>query len=157
MDFTKDPNWKVSDEHNYHSDSHKKGKHKHGDEEESVPVVYNVVNESWFRFQWRPMMAWVYMAICLFDFIIAPTAVSVLITFYKSTIPVWTALTLASGGLIHVAFGAILGVTAWGRTKEREYEYNSPYGPPPYGTRYSESSTTFVASRPLPPRPVRRE
>jgi hypothetical protein len=78
----------------------------------------NLVDEHWVTNRWRPAMAWAYMAICLFDFIIAPTGSAILITFYKSSIPVWKSLTLDNGGIIHVAFGAILGVAAWGRTKE---------------------------------------
>ena len=31
----------------------------------------------------------------------------------------WQPLTLQGGGLVHVAFGAIIGVTAFGRTKEK--------------------------------------
>lgn len=84
--------------------------------------------ESWFTHIWRPAMAWSYMAICLFDFIIAPTGTAILITFYKSTIPVWKSLTLENGGIIHVAFGAILGVAAWGRTREAVVNSETGYG-----------------------------
>ena len=31
----------------------------------------------------------------------------------------WQSLTLSNGGLIHMAFGAILGVSAYGRTQEK--------------------------------------
>jgi hypothetical protein len=31
----------------------------------------------------------------------------------------WQSLTLSNGGLIHMAFGAILGVAAYGRTQEK--------------------------------------
>jgi len=78
----------------------------------------NISTDHWFTTVWRPAMAWAYMVICLFDFIIAPTGTAVLITFYKSTIPVWVSLTTANGGMVHIAFGAILGVAAWGRTRE---------------------------------------
>lgn len=83
----------------------------------------------WFVNVWRPAMGWTYMAICLFDFILAPIGTSVLITFYKSTIPVWRSLTLENGGIVHLAFGAILGVSAWGRT--RETVTNTEVGAPP--------------------------
>jgi hypothetical protein len=75
-------------------------------------------DEDWMRSHWRPAMAWAYMAICLFDFIIAPTGVAFLITFFKANMPIWQSLTLSNGGVMHLAFGAILGVSAWGRTKE---------------------------------------
>ncbi len=134
-------------------------------------VTYNVQNETWFRWAWRPVMAWVYAAICLFDFIIAPTAVAWLITFHHSTLPPWTALTLQSGGMIHIAFGTILGVAAWGRTREKQVEMGGGYGyQPPYpqgGYPYPQqpvrtvmTETTIVGNnqnRPLPPRPQRRE
>ncbi len=100
---------------------------------ENVKKSSSPQDESWFIHVWRPAMAWSYMAICLFDFIIAPTGTSILITFYKSTIPVWRSLTLENGGIIHVAFGAILGVAAWGRT--REAVVNTEYSP--YGERGS--------------------
>ena len=31
----------------------------------------------------------------------------------------WQSLTLSNGGLIHLAFGAILGVSAWTRGQEK--------------------------------------
>jgi len=31
----------------------------------------------------------------------------------------WQPITLYAGGLIHLAFGAILGISAWGRSKEK--------------------------------------
>jgi len=31
----------------------------------------------------------------------------------------WKSITLDNGGLIHLAFGAILGITAFGRTQEK--------------------------------------
>lgn len=98
----------------------------------------DVNTETWFIKTWRPSMAWVYMAICLFDFIIAPTGSAVLITFYKSTIPVWKSLTLEGGGIIHVAFGAILGVAAWGRTREAVVNTEMGYGG--YGGGYGRDS-----------------
>ena len=150
---------------------------EHDDPTVTTQVVqYNVQNETWFRNVWRPAMAWTYMAICIFDFIVAPVAIATLITFYKSTLPAWTPLTLQGGGLIHVAFGAILGVAAWGRTRERQVEmspygppqpYNNGYGAPPYNgfnngypnppVRTVETTTTIVGNRPPPPRPQRRE
>jgi Holin of 3TMs, for gene-transfer release len=92
------------------------------------PIIGKEYDDSdWLRSHWRPAMAWAYMAICLFDFIIAPTGVAMLITFYKSTMPIWQSLTLENGGIVHIAFGAILGVSAWGRTKESVI--SQQYGP----------------------------
>ena len=37
---------------------------------------------------------------------------------------VWQSLTLSNGGLIHIAFGAILGVAAWSRGAEKRANVN---------------------------------
>jgi len=75
--------------------------------------------EGWMKSYWRPAMAWIYALICLFDFVIAPIMTAVLpafITGMKYT--PWKSLTLENGGLIHLAFAAILGVTAYTRGQE---------------------------------------
>jgi hypothetical protein len=74
----------------------------------------------WMQQRWRPMMAMLYMAICAFDFIIFPMAwTAAQAAFDGGLTTQWQPLTLQGGGLIHVAFGAILGVSAWGRTQEK--------------------------------------
>ena len=96
-------------------------------------------------------MAWSYMVICLFDFVIAPTGVAFLITFYKSSIPVWSSLTLSNGGVMHLAFGAILGVSAWGRTQESVT--NTRFGPGGFGgdtTIISRQSDVVVPTKRSP-------
>jgi len=108
-------------------------------------------NESWMRTYWRPMMGWTYMVICLFDFIIAPTGTAFLITFFKSTMPVWQSLTLSNGGVMHLAFGAILGVSAWGRTKESVT--NTQFGPYGNSTTVVDTQTDVVVPRAQNPRP----
>jgi hypothetical protein len=40
----------------------------------------------------------------------------------------WESLTLSNGGLIHLAFGAILGVTAWTRGMEKCERERREYG-----------------------------
>ena len=74
--------------------------------------------ENWIHKYWRPGMGWVYMAICVFDFLIAP-AVVILLKARGIDIEMWKPITLSEGGLVHIAFGAICGVTAYGRTRER--------------------------------------
>lgn len=79
--------------------------------------------EHWLRTGWRPALAWAYVAICIFDFIIAP----IIFTFAQKweirdadfLIRQWLPLTLGSGGLFHLAMGAVLGVAAYGRTQEK--------------------------------------
>ena len=81
------------------------------------------IAENWFIKYWRPSMAWLYMAVVAFDFILAPLMsmlIPVLPFVTKAvTYAAWHPITLEGGGLIHVTFGAVLGVTAWGRTKEK--------------------------------------
>lgn len=76
---------------------------------------------SWIDKKWRPMMGWTYMAICVCDFIIFPVLWSVFQGhFIGGTVnDQYDPITLQGGGLLHVAFGAILGVTSWSRGKEK--------------------------------------
>lgn len=74
--------------------------------------------EDWMNRKWRPTMAWVYMAINICDFILFPVLHS-LMQYYAGGTEQWQPITLQAGGLIHLAFGAILGITAWGRSKEK--------------------------------------
>lgn len=73
-------------------------------------------------------MAWSYMVICVFDFIIAPILWSILQASYKGNITeAWQPLTLQGAGLFHLAMGAILGVTAWSRGQEKMTTSSSMY------------------------------
>jgi hypothetical protein len=69
---------------------------------------------------WRPAMGWLYMVICFMDFVAFP-AISMFMPILVKGMPylAWQSLTLSNGGLIHMAFGAILGVAAYGRTQEK--------------------------------------
>jgi hypothetical protein len=97
--------------------------------------------EKWFVKYWRPAAAWVYLLICLFDFVLMPiyvartnlklpeiiaisqglrdsdrlTAITTLLQ--KNA---WTPITVSEGGLIHLSFAAILGVAAWTRGRVQE-------------------------------------
>lgn len=77
-----------------------------------------MIEEHWIRKFWRPAMAWTYMAINMFDFIVAPAFVLYL-RLRGVEIDMWKSLTLDSGGFMHLAFTGILGVTAYGRSKEK--------------------------------------
>lgn len=86
-------------------------KHKH---------VRHPPAEHWLNEKWRPAMGWMYMAICIFDFMIAPILWSVLQSRDHGQITSqWQPLTLQGAGLFHLAMGAILGITAYGRTQEK--------------------------------------
>lgn len=73
----------------------------------------------WIRTHWRPMMAFVYMAIVLFDFIIGPIFWSVLQLYGGSVAVQWSPLTLIAGGVFHAAMGAVLGISAFTRGQEK--------------------------------------
>lgn len=77
-------------------------------------------DEDFINRKWRPMMAWVYMAICACDFIIFPVLWSLLQAAQGGMVDdQWAPITLEGGGLIHLAMGAVLGIAAYGRTKEK--------------------------------------
>ena len=76
--------------------------------------------EDWMNSKWRPMMGWMYMLVCTFDFVIAPVLWSVVQAVYKGGVNVqWQPLTLQGAGLFHLAMGAIIGVSSYGRTQEK--------------------------------------
>jgi hypothetical protein len=85
----------------------------------SIKEVNLPINEHWFKAYWRPAMAWIYAVICVFDFIIFPATSSAVAVYTKQPYVQWMPLTLQGGGLIHIAFGAILGIYAYGRTQEK--------------------------------------
>ena len=73
--------------------------------------------------KWRPMMGWQYMAVCIFDFIVAPILWAV-VQFWEmeaanDAFRQWKPLTLEGAGLYHMAMGAVLGITAWSRGQEK--------------------------------------
>jgi hypothetical protein len=79
--------------------------------------------EDWMNSKWRPAMGWMYMAVCMFDFIIAPIGWTV-VQFWETqaandAFRQWQPLTLSGAGLFHMAMGAVLGLSAWGRTQEK--------------------------------------
>ena len=76
-------------------------------------------NQKWFMTHWRPAAAWLYLVINFFDFVIAPILMMVTPRYTGGSYIPWQPLTLVGGGMFHLSFGAIIGVTAWGRTRER--------------------------------------
>ena len=93
--------------------------------------------EDWMNAKWRPMMGWMYMAVCLFDFIIAPCMWSVIQALFHGGINVqWQPLTLQGAGLFHIAMGAVIGISAYGRTQEKLSGANNGGLQQPVGTTY---------------------
>lgn len=77
-------------------------------------------NTDWINKKWRPAMGWVYMATCVSDFIIFPILWSMLQAYSDGRVSdQWQPLTLQGAGLFHIAMGAVLGIAAYGRTKEK--------------------------------------
>jgi hypothetical protein len=81
----------------------------------------------WIRTHWRPMMAFVYMAVVIFDFIVGPIFWSVIQLFGGSVVIQWSPLTLIAGGVFHAAMGAVLGISAFSRGKEKIEEMRIQY------------------------------
>jgi hypothetical protein len=88
-------------------------------------------NETWLNNKWRPAVAWAYLVICCFDFIVAPVGWSILQAMQSGIVnQQWEPITLAGAGLFHAAMGAVLGINSWtrGREKvERERSYRGDY------------------------------
>lgn len=77
-------------------------------------------SEDWMTRKWRPAMGWLYMFICGFDFVIAPILWSLVQAHFNGSVQSqWQPLTLQGAGLFHLAMGAVLGITAYGRTQEK--------------------------------------
>jgi hypothetical protein len=98
--------------------------------------------EDWMNNKWRPMMGWMYMVVCMADFVLFPVLWGVLQTLGGGRVETqWMPITLQGAGLFHMAMGAILGIAAFGRTQEKIAGANNggmsvpaapaPYTPPP--------------------------
>jgi hypothetical protein len=61
-----------------------------------------------------------YMVVCVCDFTLFPILWSILQALSNGSVTSqWQPLTLQGAGLFHVAMGAVLGIAAYGRTKEK--------------------------------------
>lgn len=113
--------------------------------------------ESWLDNRWRPMMGWSYMITCITDFIIFPILWSVLQSISQGQVTLqWDPITLRGAGLYHISMGAILGITAYGRSREKIQEIGGPYVPPympPYNSPQSYQQQQ-INTNPVPRSPV---
>ena len=92
-------------------------------------------DKDWMNRQWRPAMGWMYMVVCFFDFIVAPVLWSIVQVVGNGTVSTqWVPLTLQGAGFFHIAMGAILGIAAYGRTKEKTTMFGA-FGDEPKRTR----------------------
>jgi hypothetical protein len=78
-------------------------------------------NEDWMNTKWRPAMGWMYMLVCIMDFVIFPILWSMIQVFDGDgrVESQWIPITLQGAGLFHIAMGAVLGIAAYGRTQEK--------------------------------------
>jgi hypothetical protein len=87
---------------------------------EAVKSASEQQKEDWMNSKWRPMMGWMYMAVCSADFMLFPVLWSVIQVIGGGEVKTqWQPLTLQGAGLFHIAMGAVLGLAAWGRTQEK--------------------------------------
>jgi hypothetical protein len=88
--------------------------------QDGADVLIKNENTDWVNKKWRPMMGWVYMATCTADFVLFPILWSMLQALSNGQVTSqWQPLTLQGAGLYHIAMGAVLGIAAYGRTKEK--------------------------------------
>jgi hypothetical protein len=117
--------------------------------------------EDWMNSKWRPAMGWLYMFVCLFDFVIAPVGWSVLQALSKGQVNMqWQPLTLQGAGLFHLAMGAVLGLAAYGRTQEKIAGANNggAVSPPNFGGGVAAGlGTSYTPPPPPPPQPAATE
>lgn len=114
--------------------------------------------EDWMNTKWRPMMGWMYMCVCITDFVIFPILWSAIQAIGNGQVNIqWQPITLQGAGLFHIAMGAVLGLAAYGRTQEKlggannggiqlpgnvGSTYVPPSSPPQQGGYYQQPSPT---------------
>ena len=110
--------------------------------ERPVVVPSAKKKEDWMNSKWRPMMGWMYMVVCIADFVIFPILWSLVQVAGDGKVESqWMPITLQGAGLFHIAMGAILGLAAYGRTQEKMSGANNGGIAPP--TPVSTSTPSF--------------
>jgi hypothetical protein len=120
-------------------------------EEQKIISESEKKKEDWMNSKWRPACGWMYIVVCLFDFMIAPILWSIIQAVFHGGVNVqWQPLTLQGAGLFHVAMGAIIGVSAYGRTQEKLGGANNGGLPTPVsgGTTYTPPAAVSQPSAP---------
>ena len=114
-------------------------------EQEHNPTPSEQKKEDWMNSKWRPCMGWMYMVVCFMDFVGFPVLWSLLqMISHGNVSSQWQPLTLQGAGLFHIAMGAVIGISAYGRTQEKlggaaGSAMNFPQGA---GTTYTPSTPT---------------
>ena len=107
--------------------------------------------EDWMNSKWRPMMGWMYMIVCVCDFVLFPVLWAIFHALMHSTqVTQWNPLTLQGAGLFHLAMGAVLGLAAWGRTQEKLGGANNGGISMPSSGFSAPSAGSFSAPAPAP-------
>lgn len=77
------------------------------------------MEENWVKQYWRPAVAWHYLAVCIYDFLLGPLFASIMGAINQVPVATWVPITLGGAGLYHMAMGAIIGIAAWTRGQEK--------------------------------------
>ena len=106
--------------------------------------------EDWMNSKWRPMMGWMYMIVCMSDFVLFPILWSLIQAIGGGQVHTqWQPITLQGAGLFHIAMGAVLGIAAFGRTQEKLGGANN--GGAQVGTTYTPPAPMAApALKPMP-------
>jgi hypothetical protein len=115
--------------------------------------------EDWMNTKWRPMMGWMYMIVCITDFVLFPVLWSMVQTIHGGNVTSqWNPITLQGAGLFHLAMGAVLGIAAFGRTQEKMVGANNGGLTPPMPMPMTPSSvmptSTPFSTKAPPPAPT---
>ena len=115
--------------------------------------------EDWMNTKWRPMMGWMYMIVCITDFVLFPVLWSMVQTIHGGNVTSqWNPITLQGAGLFHLAMGAVLGLAAFGRTQEKMAGANNGGLTPPMPMPMTPSSvmptSTPFSTKAPPPAPT---
>jgi hypothetical protein len=113
-------------------------------------------NEDWMNSKWRPAMGWMYMMVCIADFVFFPVLWSLVQVIAGGEVKSqWSPITLQGAGLFHMAMGAILGIAAYGRTQEKLNGANNggiapPAPAPSFGAPASSTPAFGAPATPTP-------
>jgi hypothetical protein len=125
--------------------------------------------EDWMNSKWRPMMGWMYMIVCICDFVLFPILWSLIQALHGGRVETqWSPITLNGAGLFHMAMGAILGIAAYGRTQEKLNGANNggmqspapipvPSTTTTFSGGFSQQPLTSSTGKPMPVQPVQPE
>ena len=88
--------------------------------DDAIAASAGMPEEHWMKEYWRPAMGWLYMLTCFCDFVLFPILWSAMQAHIHGAVQLeWNPITLQGAGLYHLAMGAVLGIAAYGRTKEK--------------------------------------